>query len=271
MLIKPVVAGATVAALLGTATLVAAHETWLLPSSMRVATGRTVALDITSGMAFPANQLPIAPQRVVRAEVRIAGKVESLRTPRATRRSLRYSWTPSRPGVATISVALAPRSLELEPKLIEEYLAEINADSVIRAQWESVPAPRRWREMYTKSATSFVRVGRFGPDSSWQSPVGLDFEIVPEADPTALSAGDELPIRVLLHGAPIVGFPVASRREGTATATFVKTDASGRARIALPRAGRWLLFGTKLRRVHEPKLEWRSDFVTTTIGVAPAR
>src|SRR6202171_4230354 len=90
------------AALLASATLAAAHETWLMPASMRVAMGRTVELHVTSGMKFPANELPIDPTRVLRAEVRTGGNVERLRAPRATRRSLRYVWTPRHPGVATI-------------------------------------------------------------------------------------------------------------------------------------------------------------------------
>src|ERR1700682_1785477 len=258
------------AALLASATLAAAHETWLMPSNMRVATGRTVELHVTSGMKFPANELPIDPTRVVRAEVRTGGNVERLRAPRATRRSLRYIWIPRQSGVATISLALKPRTLELEPKLIQEYLAEIRADSSVRAQWDSIPAPRRWRESYTKNATSFVRVGKYGQDSNWKSPAGLDFEIVPESDPTALSAGDRLPIRVFLNGAPLTGFPVGARREGGTAAAFVTTDASGRASVPLPKQGRWLLFGTHLRRTNEPGLEWRSDFVTMTFAVAPA-
>jgi hypothetical protein len=237
---------------------------------MRVATGRTVEIHVTSGMKFPANELAIDPARVVRAEVRTGGNIERLRAPRATRRSLRYLWTPREPGVATISIALKPRTLELEPKLIEEYLTEIRADSVARAQWDSVPAPRRWREMYTKYATSFVRVGKSEQDSKWNSPTGLDFEIVPESDPTALSMGDALRIRVLLHGAPLAGFPVGARREGGSADTFVTTNASGQASVPLPKQGRWLLFGTHLRRTHEPGLEWRSDFVTMTFAVAPA-
>src|SRR6267378_1904967 len=267
---KPIAVILAAVALLASATLATAHETWLLPSSMRVAMGRTVELHITSGMRFPANELPIDPTRVVRAEVRTGGYVERLRKPRATRRSLRYVWTPRQAGVATISVALKPRTLELEPKLIEEYLIEIRADAVIRAQWDSIPAPRRWRESYTKNATSFVRVGKSGQDLNWKSPAGLDFEIVPESDPTALSAGDALPIRVFLHGAPLTGFAVGARREGGSADAFVTTDASGRASVPLPKQGRWLLFGTHLRRANEPGLEWRSDFVTMTFAVAPA-
>jgi uncharacterized GH25 family protein len=259
------------AAVLASATLAAAHETWLMPSSMRVATGRTVELHVTSGMKFPANELPIDPSRVVRAEVRTDGNVERLRAPRATRRSLRYVWTPRQAGVAAISVALKPRTLELEPKLIEEYLAEIRADPSVRAEWNRIPSPKRWREMYTKNATSFVRVGKSEHDSKWNSPTGLDFEIVPESDPTALSAGDNLRIRVLLHGAPLANFPVGARREGGSADSFVTTDASGQAAVPLPKQGRWLLFGTHLKRANEPNLEWRSDFVTMTFAVAPAK
>ena len=257
------------AALLASATLAAAHETWLMPSNMRIATGRTVELHVTSGMKFPANELPIDPSRVVRADVRTGTNIERLRAPRATKRSLRYVWTPKQPGVATISIALKPRTLELEPKLIEEYLAEIRADSSVRTEWKAVPAPRRWRESYTKNATSFVRVGKSEQDSKWNSPTGLGFEIVPQSDPTALSAGDALRIRVLLHGAPLAGFPVGARREGGSTDAFVTTDASGEASVPLPKQGRWLLFGTHLKRANEPNLEWRSDFVTMTFAVAP--
>jgi uncharacterized GH25 family protein len=258
------------AALFASATIAAAHETWLMPSNMRVATGRTIELHVTSGMKFPANELPIDPTRVVRAEVRMGGNVERLRAPRATHRSLRYVWTPRQAGVATIFIALKPRTLELEPKLIEEYFAEIRADSSVRSEWNKVPPPRRWRETYTKYATSFVRVGQPAQDSKWNSPTGLDFEIVPESDPTALSAGDALPIRALLHGTPLANFPVGARREGGTSDAFVTTDASGKASVPLPKQGRWLLFGTHLVRANEPNIEWRSDFVTMTFAVAPA-
>ncbi len=267
---KRIALSLTAVALLGSATLAAAHETWLLPSSMRVPVGRTVALSLTSGMTFPSDQLPIAPERVVRGEVRLRNEIERLRRPRSAPKALRYVWTPRAPGVATISIALAPRSLELEPKLVKEYLDEIHASPATLAQWDSIPAPRRWRESYTKNATSYVRVGGARPDSSWMSPVGLDLEILPEGNPTSITAGATLPVRVLRNGSPLAGFSINARHEGRSTSAFVTTDASGRAAVPLPTAGRWLLFGTDLRRAHEPDLEWRSDFVTMTIGVAPA-
>lgn len=262
---------AVVLALVFAATLAGAHETWILPSTMRVATGHPVTLSLTSGMAFPADDFAIDPKRIAHAEIRLNGKLEQLRGARTRPTALRYTWTPRAPGVATIAVELAPKTLTLAPRLIEEYFQEIHAGPSIRAQWDSIPKPRRWRESYIKHATSFVRVGAPKGDSSWASPVGLGLEIVPERDPTSLVEGDALPVRVLRGGAPLPGFGVGARREGQSSESFVTTDATGRASVPLPRAGRWLLFGTDLRRAKEPGLEWRSDFVTSTIGVRAKR
>jgi len=266
---KRIAAVVTLFALLGTATLAAAHETWILPSSMRVSIGRPVALSLTSGMTFPSDQLAVAPDRVERSEVRLGNEIEPLPRPQAAPRALRYLWTPRAPGVATIAIELAPRSLELKSSQVKEYFDEIHASPAIVTQWDSVPAPRRWRESYTKHATSYVRVGSARPDSSWMSAMGLGLEIVPERNPTAITSGETLPVRVLLNGSPLARFSIGARHEGRSTTAFVTTDSSGRAAVRLPVKGRWLVFGTHLRRAHEPELEWRSDFVTMTIYVAP--
>ena len=257
-------------ALVSVAGVAAAHETWLLPSSMRVPVGRAVTLSLTSGMTFPNDQIKIEPSRVVRVEARLGHTTERLRRPKTTAHALHYVWTPRVPGVATIAIELGPRSLELKPAQVKEYFDEIHAGPDIIALWDSIPAPRRWRESYSKHATSYVRVGTPGSDSSWKTPLGLGLEIVPEGNPTAISAGQTLPVRVLLNGSPLPGFSVGARIEGRKRSAFVTTDSAGRAAIVLPVKGRWLLFGTHLRRTNEPNLEWRSDFVTMTTYVAPA-
>ena len=200
---------AVVLALAFAAALAGAHETWILPSTMRVATGHPVTLSLTSGMAFPADDFAIDPKRIARAEIRLNGKLEQLRGGRTRPTALRYTWIPRTPGIATIAVELAPKTLMLQPKLIEEYFQEIHAGPSIRAQWDSIPKPKQWRESYIKHATSFVRVGAPRGDSSWASPLGLGLEIVPERDPTVLVEGDALPVRVLRRGAPLPGLPLA--------------------------------------------------------------
>lgn len=253
--------------LLGSVGVAAAHDTWLLPASMRVPVGRAVTLHLTSGMAFPADDFAINPSRLARSEVRLAGATSRLARPAHGDRSLRYRWTPAKAGVATIVVELAPKTLTLAPHLVKEYLDEIDASPALRAAWDRMADPKQWRERYVKHAASFVRVGAACGDTSWRAPMGLGLEIVPLADPTALRAGDTLPVQVLLDGRPHAAFAIGARPAGKGIAAFSTTDASGRATVTFPTAGQWLLAGTDLRRTTAPGLEWESDFATMTLAV----
>ena len=253
--------------LLATATVAVAHDTWLLPQSMRVPVGRPVLLSLTSGMAFPADDFAITATRVTRATVRLAGERTHLARPHSMTLSLRYEWTPRTSGIAGLAVELAPKTLALAPDKIEEYFTDINASAELRAAWDSMPRPRRWRESYTKHAASFVRVGNPGSDSSWRTPLGLGFEIVPEVDPTELHVGQVLRVRVERGGHPVAGLAVGLQHEGDTHLAFTATDASGRARITVSREGRWLVNVTELRRATGPGLEWVSDFATLTLAI----
>ena len=265
---RRVCAGVLLAALIFAAEL-SAHDTWLLPQSMRTPVGRPVTLSLTSGEAFPADDFAIDPTRITRATVRLAGRTTPLTSPNAAAQALRYHWTPRAEGLAGFAIELAPKTLLLAPEKIEEYFAEINASKAMRAAWDSVPMPRQWRESYTKHATSFVSVGDTRGDTTWRQPLGTSFEIAPEVDPASLHAGQVFAVRVVHHGAGVPQVEVGVQREGEAHASFSTTDKTGRARIRIPRAGRWLVNVTSLRRSHVPGLEWQSDFATLTIAVAP--
>ena len=253
----------------------AAHDTWLMAENNFGKVGTPFRLDLTSGESFANDDFAIEASRVMRAEVREAGVVRPLPTPTATPRTLEYLWTPRSPGVATIGIELKPKTLVLEPKLIDEYLREIDASTELRATWKSLGATQKWTESYTKHAMTFVRVtparrdGRWMADKLWMRPLGLALELVPERDPTALRGGDTLIVRVLRHGLPLPGFSVGAMREGRTKATFFHTNAAGRAAVIVDAGGRWLLNGTSLRKATNGTTVWESDFVTATLHVAP--
>ncbi len=253
----------------------AAHDTWLMSPSNSGKVGTPFRLDLTSGESFANDDFAIEASRVSRAQVREGHFIRSLPTPSASPRTLRYMWTPKLPGVATIGIELQPKTLVLAPKLIEDYLGEIDADSGTRAIWKSLGGDQKWTESYTKHAMTFARITPARPDSNWMAektwskPIGLGLELVPERDPTALRGGDTLVVRVLRNGAPLAGFSVGAIREGRSKASFFRTDAEGRAAVLLDRGGRWLLNGTNLRRSASGMTVWESDFVTATLHVAP--
>ena len=247
----------------------AAHDTWIGPVAGPAAPGTAVGIDLTSGGAFPAPEAAPAADRVSRATVRLAGESTALAPPSVGRTATRFSAPLRVQGVAAIAVALRPKRLELAADKIREYLEEIGALESAGAAWDRRPGPKTWIEVYSKHAKTFVRVGAAAGDDSWKQPVGLALEIVPERDPTALSAGDELPVRVLKNGAPLPGFALAAEHGPASPRQTLRTDAAGRAVFILPSAGPWLLAGTELRAAPDGAT-WESDFTTLTVVLAPS-
>jgi uncharacterized GH25 family protein len=264
-----------VALLLGSVATALAHDTWLISATNFGRVGTPFRLGLTSGETFPNDDFPIVSNRVARAIVREAGVTRSLPRPTPAALRLEYMWTPRSAGVASVGIELQPRTLVLEPRLIDAYLREIDATDAIRASWKSLGGKQKWTESYAKHAMTFVRVvpaksdSAWMADKSWTRPLGLALELVPERDPTALRAGDTMVVRVLRHGAPVAGFSVGAIREGRTKAIFFHTDAAGRARVIVEADGRWLLNGTSLRRSATGATVWESDFVTATLHVAP--
>jgi uncharacterized GH25 family protein len=240
------------------------HDTWLLPERGAAPSGTRVALDLTSGMAFPAPETAIAPERVRRSGLRLGARVAPLTKPRTGPRSLRLDAALDGMGVGTAWVELLPRGLELTPEDVDHYLTEIGATATVGPLWRARPEPRRWIESYRKHAKSFIRAGDPGGDTSWREPVGLDLELVPEVDPTALHVGDRLWLRLLRQGSPLAGLAVAAT-DGSGGRTLERSDAAGRVSFVLGREGPWLLAATDLRPAADGA--WESDFTTLTVFV----
>lgn len=252
---------ALVAGLWATAAL--AHDTWLMPRAFRVSPGASLLLELTSGGEFPALDWAPEPERLKLARVRLLGEEADIARRERGPHALVLTTPVRAAGLAAAWISTKPLSLTLGEAEVEEYLHEIGAEEAARL-WRARKAPRSWRETYRKHAKTFAQVGG-APDESWREPVGLELEIVPEADPFGLRPGVRLPVRVLKRGKPLAGFAVAAATPG-GERRLVTSDATGRAEVLLDRPGAWLLSGTEIR----PKGDaWESDFTTLTLEVRP--
>ena len=254
-----------VALALITASAARAHDTWLLPDRFEVAPNETVVVDLTSGMEFPKLETGPKRERVQTAQCRLAGRTFEISDIKAGAKALVLRTALPDEGIAAIWVKLPPRALELKPKDVEHYFEEVDPPASVRKQWAEAKEPRRWRELYTKHQKTFVRVGNAEGDRSWAEPVGSALEIVPEKDPTALRAGDDLPVRVLKDGAPHADFALNAVAAGETKGETRRTDADGRVVFRLAKPGRYLVRGTDLRKSTQRDTDWESDFVTLTL------
>jgi uncharacterized GH25 family protein len=245
-----------------------AHDTWILPGHARVSPGTEVTFDLTSGMAFPANEVGVKRNRLARASARLGEDVADLVREAGGKKALRMKARFSKPGVAAVWIESKPRALELKPAEVKEYLEEIGAWDSIGRKWEA-EGTGRWRESYTKHAKTYVRVGRPERDASWARPVGLELELVPESDPTQLAAGQELPLKLLKSGQPVPDLAVGLVAGNAKSGSLSKTDAEGRVRLRLERGGWWLIRATVIEPSSKADLDWESRFTTLTVFAAP--
>jgi uncharacterized GH25 family protein len=243
-----------------------AHDTWILPGRPSVNSGSDVTFNLTSGMAFPANEVGVKPDRLARASSRLGETVSDLVRETAGKKALPLKARFSEPGVAAVWVESKPRSLELKPAEVKEYLEEVGAWESVGRKWES-DGKGKWRESYTKHAKTYVRVGQPERDDSWSRPVGMDLELVPEADPTRLAAGEELFVRLLKNGQPVPDAAVGLLAGKAKSGSLSRTDSEGRVGLRFERAGWWLMRATVLEPSSKPDLDWESRFTTLTVFV----
>lgn len=259
----------TVCIILFMAADVSAHDTWLFPRKADVPVGARVIIDMTSGMAFPRNETAIDPARIRTAQLRLAGRTEPLDKRVRGRASLQISARLTRAGVATIWVTLNPRTLDLTPAQVQEYMEEIGAADSIVALYPKSGPPKRWREQYVKVAKTIVVVGNGASDTSWAKPAGEDLEIVPVSNPARVVAGDTITFRVLRRGHPVANFPIGDVAANEHSTRLHHTDVHGFVRIKAPlKTSRWMLRATDLRRP-DPGVDadWASVFATLTLAV----
>lgn len=244
-----------------------AHDTWLLPDRFSVAVGGSVELAMTSGMNFPANDVAVAAERLAENGVRGAGAAGTLKVEGAREGALRLSAALTRDGVAAFWATSRPRTVDRPADQVGHYLDEIGHAETAGKAWEARGRPA-WRETYVKMAKTFVAAGKGGGEVDWRRPVGLPLELVPDFDPTAVTAGRTVTLRLLWEGKPVRIQVTALDAGGQPSRRY--PDAEGRVSFTIASAGPWLFKATRLAE-SAGGAEWASQFTTLTIEAKASR
>ena len=138
----------------------------------------------------------------------------------------------------------------------------------LRARTKTTDTPGR--EIYSRRAKALVQVGASNGADAWVTKaIGLSLEIVPEKNPYALSPKEELPVRVLYEGKPLVGALVklTNLEFDVRPIAAHLTDASGRASFLFPRTGTWLINVIWTKPISgNPKADFDTTFSSLTFG-----
>lgn len=242
------------------------HDMYIMPASFQPAKGATLTVGFHVGDSFP--------------ESEVSGRIERLQNPRlignsgtAAFRNLRVEGkrdigdvVVGGPGELIAAVSTTPTLIELEPEKFAEYLKEEGLGHVVAWRAAHGESGGAGKERYSKYAKSLLVSGV--SDGFFDHVVGYAIEIVPEADPYKLKAGDQLPIRVLFRGKPAADLQIEAAWAGDGgnkTVVVGRTGTDGRLKVPIGSVGRWRLHTIKMERCAEPAVaDWESFWASLT-------
>jgi hypothetical protein len=252
-----------------------AHDTWLSPVKPPTA-GQDTVLDISTGNRYPTQEFGATLESIDKSAcVDGQGRSVALRPTQATEKWTQFRARPASPAQGLACwVEIRPFEIELQPNLIEVYLAEIRASAALRATWADLASRKLpWLESFRKFARIELAENRLLTAEqrvALRKPAGLALELV-LLGTQPVAVGEELEFQVLRDGQPLPGFQVELQTAQSPLGIWRETDAQGKLRHRLPFAGRWLLRGTDLRLAPRDPTRWESRFVTLALDVKPAQ
>jgi uncharacterized GH25 family protein len=214
-----------------------AHEFWIEPQEFRAAPGAKVPLRLFVGQYFKGNSLPFLTdsfERFYFADSRGTANIRGVLgdDPAAT-------LTVRAPGRIWIVFRSTYYDLTYDkPGEFDAFLAKEGIDHlVLPAQRDKLPV----KETYSRCAKSLLVAGSASSGSAPDRAFGLPLELVAESDPYA-GRSAAFNVRLLYRGAALPGALVTAFHKAAPDRRLeARTDASGRARLALDRDGVWLL------------------------------
>lgn len=242
-----------------------AHEFWIEPEDFRPAPGAKVPVRLFVGQFFKGNSMPWLSDNFPQFYFTDARGTENFRSvlgddPAAT-------LTVRAPGRFWIVVRSGYFDLLYEkPGEFDAFLAMEGIDHLVpREQRGKVPV----KEIYSRCAKALLLAGKPAAGSAPDRAFGLPLELVAETDPYA-GKTREFTVRLLHRGAGLPGVLVTAFNKAVPgkRLTEARTDASGRARLALDGSGVWLLNAVHLVPApNQRRAQWETLWASLTFEI----
>ncbi|MEO0974047.1 MAG: DUF4198 domain-containing protein [Pseudomonadota bacterium] len=246
-----------------------AHDTFLLPAEWDITPGQPVALELSSGSAFPALGSGPTPNRVValggQAVAPDGRSPVSMRIAGHTEQALTLQLSAAGPGVVVAGLSLAARDIDLEPKSVAHYFDEIRPSQAVRDAWAESGADVL-RESYAKHAKVVLCATACGPNDASPTALGHALEFLPLAQ---RDRGMQR-FRLLIEGAPAAHHPL-NHWSANGDHVALRTDADGVVEIRFVTPGPAMLSAVNLRPPAGEGERFQSDFATLTLLVPAIR
>ena len=183
--------------------------------------------------------------------------------------------TPATAGLHWIVYRSRDSETRVDAAIFARYLEDEGLTGMVAA-WKALDpeAKAPMREAFSRCVKTLLHVGggaggREAKATGFDRVAGLKLEIVPQVNPLSLAPGDELPVLLLWDGKPLADQQVSALSAADPKHPVkARTDADGRARLKLDRAGVWLLKSVHLEGARpDERVHFRSTWTALTFDV----
>lgn len=254
--------------LVATPTVASAHDFWMEPSTFQPAVGSKVSIRLRVGEHYLGDPIPRkAAENLLRFEAYTANRTVPVTG--AEGDDPAGTLIVAEDGLVLIAYQNTPAFVELSEEKLRQYLREEGLEWMHEKRARSPFARQPWREIYSRCSKLLLRTGP-GSARVFNKRVGMPLELIPEKDPYAFRLGSTLPILVLYEGKPLpAALIVAISKSEPRRQLAVRSDAQGRVRLKLFRAGEWTIKAVHMKPATAgAKGQWESLWASLTFELA---
>ncbi len=245
-----------------------AHEFWIEPLDYQVAPDAPLVAEIKVGDKLQGATFAYVPPNFRRFDVVVDGEVIAVEGRAGDKPAL--NMVVDREGLATVVHVTKDYNLTYKDRAtFERFCKHKDIEWACRAHDTRGLDPDVVREMYTRFAKSLVALGD-GVGSDVE--LGLETEIVAEANPYTDDLSGGFPVRVMYEGAPRADVQVElfdKAPDGTVEVRLYRTDDAGRAMLEVTPGHAYLVDAVKMLEVpvKGDGPAWQSRWASLTFAV----
>ncbi len=249
------------------ATVASAHDFWLEARPFYTPVGQPVDVSVHVGSDFVGDSLPNIRNWYDDFAIYLPGSKRPMPGKLGDDPAGRF--VPDRSGTWLVGYQSTFSFADIDPETFRQYLIDEGLDNALAWRREQGLEQTRGLERYVRHAKTLVQAGEGDEVDASTLAIGYELEIVPESNPYRLTVGDELGLRLLYRGEPAPNLLlIAFNKQDAERKQKLRSDADGRARIRLDRAGPWMLKAVKIIPYQsdsvDPKARWQSHWANLT-------
>lgn len=259
-------------AVAGTATVLQAHDFFFRANSFLVAPGSTVSVRALNG-TFSKSENSITRDRL--SDLSIVGPAGHVHPDTASWSTtgdtsvLTVKLGPQ--GTYVVGASLKPREITLKAKDFNLYLSDDGIPDVLALRKKKGELEKDATERYSKHIKAILQAGN-KRDRNFSAVLGYPAELVALDNPYTAKVRGSIRVRSMVDGKPVANQLIVSGGRALSGARFperrVRSDASGVARIPLPRRGQWYVkFIHMAPFAGAGKIDYESKWATLTFEV----